>query len=200
MLRTILSFVHIITYQVKERYKMHVYIQQMRRREVFISEHNTYINHCFFDGKNTIGSNNVLNSVRVGFGSYTGNGCDIKRTIIGKFCSIGNFVSTALGNHPLDTFASTHPAFYSKNMYDLFGYTDKQLYDEWRYVDKEDKTAVSIGNDVWIANHAVIIEGVTIGDGAVICAGAVVTKDVPPYAVVGGVPARIIKYRFEKML
>lgn len=57
---------------------------------------------------------------------------------------------------------------------------------------------VRIGNDVWICQRAVIISGVTIGDGAVIGANAVVTKDVPPYAVVGGSPARILKYRFPK--
>lgn len=57
---------------------------------------------------------------------------------------------------------------------------------------------VIIGNDVWIGSHALILGGVKIGDGAVIGAGAVVTKDVPPYAVVGGVPARIIKYRFSQ--
>jgi len=54
-----------------------------------------------------------------------------------------------------------------------------------------------IGNDVWIGANAIILQGVTIGDGAVIAAGAVVTKDVPPYAIVGGVPAKVIKYRFS---
>jgi carbonic anhydrase/acetyltransferase-like protein (isoleucine patch superfamily) len=55
----------------------------------------------------------------------------------------------------------------------------------------------TIGNDVWIGSRAILIDGVTIGDGAIVGAGAVVTKDVPPYAIVGGIPARIIKYRFE---
>lgn len=54
-----------------------------------------------------------------------------------------------------------------------------------------------IGNDVWIGANAIILQGVTIGDGAIIAAGAVVTKDVPPYAIVGGVPAKVIKYRFS---
>jgi len=53
-----------------------------------------------------------------------------------------------------------------------------------------------IGNDVWIGANAIILQGVTIGDGAIVAAGAVVTKDVPPYAIVGGVPAKVIKYRF----
>ncbi len=54
-----------------------------------------------------------------------------------------------------------------------------------------------IGNDVWIGQNAVIMDGVHVGDGAIVAAGAVVTKDVPPYAIVGGVPARVIKYRFD---
>ncbi len=57
---------------------------------------------------------------------------------------------------------------------------------------------LKIGNDVWIGANVLILDGVTIGNGAIIAAGAVVTKDVPPYAVVGGVPAKIIKYRFNK--
>lgn len=57
---------------------------------------------------------------------------------------------------------------------------------------------VTIGNDCWIGQRAILIGGITIGDGAVVMAGAVVTKDVPPYAMVGGVPAKIIKYRYDE--
>ncbi len=59
---------------------------------------------------------------------------------------------------------------------------------------------VKIGNDVWIGYGALIVGGVTIGDGACIGAGAIVTKDVPPYAIVGGVPAKVLKYRFPEQI
>jgi acetyltransferase-like isoleucine patch superfamily enzyme len=68
---------------------------------------------------------------------------------------------------------------------------EKPLYDRF-------KEPVVIGNDVWIGTGAIILRGLSVGDGAVIGAGAVVTKDVPPYAIVAGNPARVIKYRFEE--
>ena len=63
---------------------------------------------------------------------------------------------------------------------------------------EEFKAQIEIGNDVWIGDSAIIMDGVKIGDGSIIAAGAVVTKDVPPYAIVGGVPAKIIRYRFDE--
>lgn len=67
-----------------------------------------------------------------------------------------------------------------------------------KYIEKSKKPLPIIGNDVWIGFGATVLNGVTIGDGAIIAAGAVVTKDVPPYAIVGGNPAHVIKYRFSK--
>ena len=79
-----------------------------------------------------------------------------------------------------------------------FTYVTEQSYDEFCYADPKSKTSVVIGNDVWLTRGYKIVEGVTIGDGAVVLNGAVVTKDVPPYAVVGGVPAKVIRYRFDE--
>lgn len=70
--------------------------------------------------------------------------------------------------------------------------------DEFRYADADNQYEVVIGNDCWIGYKASIISGVTIGDGAVVLSHALVTKDVPPYAIVGGVPAKIIGYRYEE--
>lgn len=71
-------------------------------------------------------------------------------------------------------------------------------FEDFHYLDSLKGISVVIGSDVWIGARAAILEGVTIGDGAVVAAGAVATKDVPPYAIVGGVPAKIIKYRFDE--
>lgn len=99
-------------------------------------------------------------------------------TEIGKYCSIANDAVIGAREHPLEYF-STHPV----------------SHDCVNYPGKEKKTI--IGNDVWIGTRAFIKKGVTIGDGAVIAANAVVTKNIPPYAVAAGVPTKIVKYRFE---
>ncbi|KXU99901.1 acetyltransferase [Gluconobacter potus] len=107
---------------------------------------------------------------------------------IGDYCSIGPGVTIILGNHRADL-VSTYPF--------------KTLSHFWPPADEgEDdhssKGDVIIGNDVWIGAHATIMSGVTIGDGAVIAAQALVTKSVPPYAIVGGNPAKVIRYRFSE--
>lgn len=109
----------------------------------------------------------------------------IKAGIIGKYCSIAEGVYIGPDNHPYN-FITTHPILYSKN----FNFIKKDIL--------YDKNIPVIGNDVWIGRNATILRGVHVGDGAVIGAGAVVTKDIPPYAIVGGVPAKIIKYRFDQ--
>jgi virginiamycin A acetyltransferase len=106
------------------------------------------------------------------------------RISIGKFCSIANGVRFIFGNHNLD-FVSTFPF----RALCLNGPS---------YADAISKGPIIIGNDVWIGASSLILSGVTIGDGAVVAAGSVVTKDVPPYSVVGGVPAKTIKMRFTK--
>ena len=120
--------------------------------------------------------------------TYVGNKTAIVCATIGKFCSIANECHIGMGTHTLRKL-STSPIFTEK--YNGTGYTWTNKSTENPY------KPIEIGNDVWIGFRVVILGGVKIGDGAVIGAGAVVTKDVPPYAVVGGVPAKIIKYRFS---
>lgn len=129
----------------------------------------------------------VPNCASVGRYSYCGSILAINPPYckIGSFCSIANEVKIGVSEHPTH-FLSTSPYFYKK-----LGF--REMDKEMNFV-KE----VVIGNDVWIGQSAFIKGGVTIGDGAVIGAYAVVTKDVPPYAIVGGSPAKIIKYRFSE--
>lgn len=113
------------------------------------------------------------------------------RLIIGKFCSIacGTKFLFNSANHTLKSLSSyTFPLFFEE-----WGLDKKNVASAW-----DNKGDIIIGNDVWIGYEAVIMAGVHIGDGAVIAARAVVTKDVPPYTIVGGTPARKIRMRFEE--
>lgn len=132
--------------------------------------------------------NNHLYYATLGCHSYTGMNGVLMHTTIGNFCSISWNVSIGGANHDYER-VTQHSFLY--NTQDKIRPDDCDIaYD--RFTEK-----TLVGNDVWIASGAVITRGVTIGDGAIIGSNAVVTKDVPPYAIVGGVPARVIKYRFS---
>ncbi|WP_455591743.1 CatB-related O-acetyltransferase [Bacteroides sp.] len=113
-----------------------------------------------------------------------------ERLVIGKFCSIacGTKFLFNCANHTLKSLSTyTFPLFYEE-----WGLDKADVASAW-----DNKGDIIIGNDVWIGYEAVIMAGVRIGDGAIVAARAVVTKDVPPYTIVGGVPAREIRKRFE---
>ncbi len=120
--------------------------------------------------------------------TYLGAGCVFVNTKVGKFCSIAQDVKCGLGFHPIRSSISTHPAFYSINGNGI-SFVDDNLINE--------NSQTVIGNDVLIGAGVIINDGVRIGDGSVIGAGAVVTKDIEPCSIVGGVPARLISYRFS---
>ena len=114
----------------------------------------------------------------IGSHTFLGRNNFVTKTTIGRYCSIGNNVSIGQGEHDLDR-VSTSALFYT-NAYEQL--TSKPC---------------SIGHDVWIGVDALVLRGVHVGTGSVVAANAVVNKDVPPYAIVGGVPARVIRYRFS---
>lgn len=151
---------------------------------------------CCFTDDSQIGVNShlfancIINHTSIGNYTYIGRNSLIQNTKIGNYCSISHDVICGLGRHPLDLF-STSPVFYRRNNPLYLQIVDKDM-------EFEEYLPVNIGHDVWIGARAIIMDGVNVGIGAVIAAGAVVTKDVPAYAVVGGVPAKIIKYRLEQ--
>ncbi len=129
---------------------------------------------------------------RIGYYSYVGKDVEIanRETTIGKYCSIARHACIGTSQHPTG-FLSTHPVMFLEMPY------GPTLPPESRCKYDGMKPPCHIGNDVWIGRNAIVMDGVTIGDGAIVAAGAVVTKDVPPYAIVGGVPAKLIRYRFS---
>lgn len=146
-----------------------------------------------FEGKNVIGKNSRLRCCKVGFGTYFGSNNSIYDANIGKFCSIGSNINFAIGSHPTQNFVSTHPAFFSTKKQAGFTYVQNERYDELNNSRK-----MIIEDDVWIGDNVIFLKKVHVGTGAVIGAGSIITKDIPPYAIVAGVPAKLIKFRFKE--
>jgi phosphonate metabolism protein (transferase hexapeptide repeat family) len=122
--------------------------------------------------------------------SYLGEHCDVADTVIGKFTAIANAVRIGAPNHPMDR-PSQHRFTYCPEYYEATATRDQGFFADRR------GARVTIANDCWIGHGAIILPSVTVGDGAVIAAGAVVSRNVAPYTVVGGVPARPIRRRFS---
>lgn len=155
------------------------------------------VDSCRFEPPCTVAGNvNCKTVVEVGafslFNGEAGHG-RVRDVKIGRYSGVGKFVDIGLPNHPTD-WISTNARQYVRDVEEWNSYLGKNVstgkYDE--------RKITEIGNDVSIFDRAFIMQGVKIGDGAVVAAGAFVTKDVPPYAVVAGVPAKVVKYRFDE--
>lgn len=121
--------------------------------------------------------------------SYVGRETRLIHCSIGKFCSIAGDCCIGMGTHTL-SHISTSSIFTAKKNGTKKSWVKKTVVEEIK--------PVKVGNDVWIGQRAMVMGGVSIGDGAVVGAGAIVTKNVPSYAIVGGVPAKVLKYRFDE--
>ena len=141
-----------------------------------------------FEGYNYLYGPVVLINSSIGRFTYVSDARIVNCTI-GRYTSIGpKVIAEGLGRHPVQ-YLSTHPVFYSKLAQAGITFSNDNYFEEL--------LPVTIGNDVWISAGATILDGVRIGDGAIIAAGAVVVRDVEPYSIVGGVPAKLIRYRFN---
>ena len=155
--------------------------------------------NTYFEGNCYIYKNVNVQDSHIGYGTYIAFNSHMPATKIGRFCSIGENVRTGIGNHPLNGWVTTHPAFFSTQKQAGFSFTEKVLFhDEHKFTDETKKYVVEIGNDVWIGNNVCILDGIKVGDGAVIALGSIVTKDVEPYTVVAGIPAKPVKKRFSE--
>lgn len=170
---------------------------RQKKRKIYL-DIRSKITNTTFKGYNYVRENCSIADSVIGFGTYIRDGCTIKCTEIGKFCSIAPNVKIVYGNHPTARYVSMHPSFYSENKIAGLNFNRKTGFQEYTYCDTDRNLYCIIGNDVWIGTGALILSGIRIGDGAVVAAGAVVTKNVPPYAIVGGNPAKIIRYRFNE--
>ena len=138
-----------------------------------------------------VGARTVLLDVEMGDYSYVVNDSQMTYTTIGKFCSIAAMTRINPGNHPMQRAAQAHFTYRASAYFP--GESDDAEFFAWRRSHR-----VDIGHDVWIGHGAIVLPGRRVGTGAVIAGGAVVTKDVAPYTVVGGNPARPIKRRFTE--
>ena len=146
------------------------------------------LRNCQIDKTAKVGTGSNCIGVQMGRYSYMGKNNSVANTSIGSFCSIASYCAIGGGAHPLNM-VSTSPVFYEgKNGFNK----------HFSSIPTEINKTVEIGNDVWIGEAVFINDGVKIGTGAIIGAHSVVTKDVPPYAIVAGAPAKILRYRFDE--
>lgn len=135
-----------------------------------------------------INRNCAIDRSVVGFATYFNQNDIIKNAVIGKFCCISWNVTI---------YGESKHNFNAPSMYTSYHWNHVFGFNNVNNAEIDNKAKTIIGNDVWIGNGAIIINAVSIGDGSIIGAGTVVTKDVPPYSVVVGVPGKVIKKRFD---
>ena len=148
---------------------------------------------CVLGHFTDVGERVMMAECVLGDYSYMERGAEAIYTTVGKFCAIASNTRLNALNHPIDRITQ-HKISYRPNEYFVGAKIDKD------FREQRQSKRVTIGHDVWIGHGAIVLPGISIGHGAVVAAGAVVTKDVEPYAIVAGIPARRIGWRFSKTI
>jgi len=158
-------------------------------KEIFISADYQVIDSVFEKNNRLFGPGKIAHS-HLGSFTYLQSNTNIAHCKMGRYCSVGPNTLIANGIHPTD-FISSHPLFYSEfPFWPEAGFSNEKIIEQHK--------EVIIGHDVWIGANCYLNDGLTIGTGSIIAAGSIVVKDVPPYAIVGGVPAKVIRFRFSE--
>lgn len=182
------------TFVKYQKQKIDAKKHQTKMLSTHISRDVKYGKYCLFGKKCYIDRHVEMKN----FNYFNANQVEIiieSNTKMGSFCSIAPGVMIGLGNHDVHE-VSTHPILCNPYYSDVLGvkFSGKRV----GLQDQEEETIV--GSDVWIGARATIKRGLHIGDGAIIAGGAMVTKDVAPYSIVGGIPAKVIGYRFDQKI
>ncbi|MDA3884350.1 MAG: antibiotic acetyltransferase [Candidatus Delongbacteria bacterium] len=170
-----------------------IYIS-IKYKNVTIGHGSRVIFKTIFGGNNKIGDNTIVGG-NVGRCTYIGSNCNLNARI-GNYTSISANIFATSAQHPINTFVSSSPVFYSTRKQCGTTYVKSQKFDEFKYIENS-KYSIEIGNDVLISYGVTIIGPITIGNGSVIGANSLVNKDVEPYTIVAGVPAKVIGKRFS---
>lgn len=177
-----------------KKLKYHIYSQNkpkpIKLEKTPTIDKTSIVDECSFGKYVEIGAFNNISESSFDDFTYTSENCQIIYTEIGKCTNIASYVRINPGQHPMDK-PCQHHMLYRKEMFGL-GEDDKEFFQNRR------NNSCKIGSDVWIGHNVVVMGGVKIGNGAVIGSSSVVTKDIPPYAIVVGNPAKVIKYRFDE--
>lgn len=156
----------------------------------FVSPLALWNTNTFFTKTSALRKFSICVNVSIGNYSSIASYTKVVNALVGNFSVIARESRIGLGPHPTNLL-TPHSIFYKNNPWNI--------HPDW--VEKSDfveNRITYIGNDVWIGSRCIVMDGVTIGNGAIVAAGSVVTKDVPPYAIVGGAPAKLIRYRFPQ--
>jgi acetyltransferase-like isoleucine patch superfamily enzyme len=171
-------------------------LRQLIHLQCYIAKSATVHNKAILESPVTAyGNVKIRNNVKIGSFTYINSGTTVfYGTSIGRYCSIGKNNEIGPVDHPLDWLSSSPIQYNIKEHFPHY----LDFCDEFPQIKITRPSSTTIGNDVWIGSLTVIKRGISIGDGAIIASGSVVIKDVPPYAIVGGVPGKVLKYRFDE--